>query len=110
MIEFEPGDVVRAYLPGVSETKHRPAIVISTAAYQSKRPDVLLALITGRVEKAGTAFDCVLFDWEAAGLQFPSAMRSFLFTKPQAQVSQIGRLSDADWQEVQARLKLALDI
>ena len=71
-------------------------------------PTVLLAIITSRVEDADTAFDCVLFDWEVAGLQLPSAMRSFLFTKPASQVVKIGHLSDADWREVQARLKLAL--
>lgn len=106
---IESGDVVRALLPGVSETKHRPAIVISTEAYHQGRPDVLLALVTGQVEKADTAFDCVLFDWEEAGLQLPSAMRSFLFTKPVSQVRILGSLSEADWREVQSRLRLALD-
>ena len=81
---IKPGDVVTAFLPGVSETKRRPAIVISSEGYHAKRPDVLLTLITGRVEKADTIFDCVIFDWEDAGLQLPSAMRSFLFSKPRA--------------------------
>lgn len=31
---IKPGDIVRALLPGVSETKNRPAVVISTEAYQ----------------------------------------------------------------------------
>ena len=107
---IEPGDVVTALLPGVSETKHRPASVVSTAAYHARRPDVLLALITGRVEKADSEFDCVLFDWQDAGLKVPSAMRSFLFTKPAAKVTKIGHLSTADWREVQARLRLALEL
>ncbi len=107
---IEPGDVITAFLPGISETKRRPAVVISTPAYHAARPDVLLALITGRVEKADTAFDCVLFNWKSAGLQLPSAMRSFLFSKPASQVVKIGHLSNADWREVQARLNLALQI
>lgn len=104
------GDVITALLPGVSETKRRPAVVISSAAYHVARPDFLLALITGGIENADTQFDCVLFDWENAGLKVPSAMRSFLFTKPAKQVVKIGRLSEADWREVQARLRLALEI
>lgn len=107
---IKPGDIVRALLPGVSETKNRPAVVISTEAYHQCRPDVLFRLVTRQVEKADTAFDCVIFDWEDAGLQLPSAMRSFLFTKPRSQISKIGTLSDADWREVQARLRLALEI
>jgi hypothetical protein len=71
---------------------------------------VLLAIITSRVEGADTAFDCMLFDWRDAGLRLPSAMRSYLFTVEQNEVSKIGHLSDADWREVQARLKLALEI
>lgn len=102
---IEAGDVVTALLPGVSETKRRSALVISTAAYHRARPDVLLALVTTQVEKADSAFDAVLFDWQEAGLQFPSAMRSFLFSKPARELNRIGRLSDADWQVVQERLK-----
>ena len=68
---IEPGDVVTALLPGVSETKRRPAVVVSTPAYHAERPDVLLALITSRVEDADSSFDCVLFDWSDSGLKIP---------------------------------------
>ncbi len=105
---IETGDVITAFLPGVSETKRRPAIVISTPAYHKARPDVLLALITSQIEKADTAFDAPIYDWEEAGLKLPSAMRSFLFTKPVREIVRIGHLSAADWAEVQARLKLAM--
>jgi len=37
-------------------------------------------------------------------------MRSFLFTDPLSQPGKIGTLSDANWREVQARLRLALEI
>lgn len=107
---IEAGAVVTAYLPGVSQAKRRPAVVISTAEYHNARPDVLLALITSQIEKANTVFDAAIYDWEEAGLVLPSAMRSFLFTKPVREVIKIGRLSDADWREVQARLKLAIEI
>ena len=107
---IEPGDVVTAYLPGVSATKRRPAVVISTPAYHSERPDVLLALITSQVEKAETSFDTPLYAWQQTRLQLPSTMRSFLFTKPAQEVIKIGHLTDADWSDVQARLRHALAI
>lgn len=107
---IEPGDVVVALLPGARETKRRPAVVISTSDYHQARPDVLLAIITSRVEDATTEFDCVLFDWQDAGLRSPSAMRSYLFTVEQNQVTKIGHLSAADWNAVQARLKLAIAV
>ena len=78
---IKAGDVVTAYLPGVSETKRRPAVVVSTVAYHAARPDVLLALITSQVQDASTEFDAVIYDWGEAGLKLSSAMRSFLFSK-----------------------------
>ena len=107
---IKPGDVVTALLPGARQTKRRPAIVVSTQNYHLARPDVLLAIITSRVEDATTEFDCVLFDWEDAGLQLPSAMRSYLFTVEIADVLKLGTLSEADWSEVQKRLQLALEV
>ena len=99
-----------ALLPGARQTKRRPAIVVSTDNYHLARPDVVLAIITSRVEDAATEFDCVLFDWKDAGLQLPSAMRSYLFTVEIAEVTKLGTLSAADWLEVQKRLRLALEI
>lgn len=107
---IEPGDVIVSFLPGARQAKRRPAIVISNGNYHAARPDVILAIITSHVEDADTAFDCVLFDWEQAGLRSPSARPSYFFTVEQDEVTKIGRLSDADWHEVQACLKLALEI
>jgi len=107
---IEAGDVVVAFLPGARESKRRPAVVISTRDYHNERPDVILAIITSRVEDADTTFDCVLFDWQDANLRSPSAVRSYLFTVEQEDLTRIGRLSDADWREVQARLKLAIEL
>ncbi len=107
---IKPGDFVRALLPGARQTKRRPAIVVSTDNYHPARPDVLLAIITSRVEDATTEFDCVLFDWEDANLQLPSAMRSYLFTVEVAGVTKLVTLSAADWSEVQSRLRLTLEV
>ena len=107
---IEAGDVVVAFLPGARESKRRPAVVVSTRDYHNERPDVILAIITSRVEDATTTFDCVLFDWQTANLRSPSAVRSYLFTVEQDDATRIGRLSDADWSEVQARLRLALEV
>ena len=107
---IEPGNIVTALLPGARETKRRPAVVVSTPDYHLARPDAILAIITSRVEDADTDFDCVIFHWSEAGLHSPSAMRSYLFTVEQSQITKIGHLSETDWNEVQARLKLALGI
>lgn len=57
-----------------------------------------------------TPTDYVLQDWTAAGLRYPSAYRSYLLTLDDGSLPSIGRLSERDWQEVQARLRLALAV
>jgi len=52
----------------------------------------------------------ILFDWEQANLKGPSAVRMFIGMSEVRDTCKIGRLSDADWREVQTRLKLALEI
>lgn len=107
---LKPGDVVWADFPGASGIKRRPCVVVSSELYHSTRPDVLLTVITSNIAIATALTDCVLFDWESAGLSLPSAVRIYISARLQNQVTKIGHLSDADWQEVQARLKLALEV
>jgi mRNA interferase MazF len=106
---LRPGDVVVVDFPGVTGFKRRPAIVLSTDAYHSTRPDVILGLITSQVAGSTGPTDHALVDWAAAGLRLPSLFRSFLVTVPRTAVHQVaGHLSDQDWLAVRARLGTAL--
>ncbi len=127
-----PGDVVWADFPGAKETKQRPCVVVSSELYQgtrpdvllaviranwwrgkrikTARPDVLLAVITSNIAIATAPTDFVLFDWREAGLDETSAVRIYISPRWQHQVTRIGHLSEADWNEVQARLRLALEV
>ena len=107
---LKPGDVVTNNFMGALSTKKRPSVVISTATYHAHRPDVMLCLLTTQIRKATAPTDYVLQDWAAAGLHKASAARCFVATMPAADVILIGHLSDRDWQEVQARLRLALAV
>ena len=104
------GDVIVADFPGITGVKRRPAIVVSTDLYHTHRPDVIISLLTTQIASATAPTDYVLQDWAAAGLHRPSAARCFLATLPGADVVVKGHLSDRDWQEVQARLRLALAV
>lgn len=103
-----PGDVVTGRLVGVAWTKRRPAVVVSTDAYHSARPDIIVAELTTQVSRATGPTDYVLQEWAVANLRYPSACRIFLHTLPADQVTLIGHLTDRDWAEVQARLRIAL--
>ncbi|MBM4463978.1 MAG: type II toxin-antitoxin system PemK/MazF family toxin [Chloroflexi bacterium] len=105
-----PGDVVMVDFPGVTGIKRRPAVVVSTEAYHRTRPDAILGLLTSQVAAATGPTDCVLQDWQTAGLRTPSAFRTFLATMPTTSLTTIGCLSDRDWQKVQGCLRVALAI
>jgi hypothetical protein len=71
---------------------------------------VILGLLTTQSSKALAPTDYLLQDWAAAGLHNPSAFRAFLATLPATGINAIGKLTDRDWQEVQARMRLALAV
>ncbi len=105
---LKPGDVVVVDFPGVTGIKRRPAIVLSSDAYHSTRPDVILGLITSQFAGSVGPTDHALVDWAVAGLRLPSLFRSFLVTLPGTAVYQVaGHLSDPDWLAVRAKLGTA---
>jgi hypothetical protein len=85
-------------------------VVISTDAYLATARDVVVAELTTQLAKATAPTDYLLQDWAAAGLHYPSAFRVYIGTVEITSTSRIGRLTDRDWQEVQARLRLALAV
>jgi len=105
-----PGDVVLCHFLGARGRKWRPCVVVSTDLYHANGPDVIVAELTSQVAKARTPTDYVLQDWAAAGLHQPSAFRVYFTMELQTKVAVIGHLSGRDWQEVQARLRLALAV
>lgn len=106
-----PGDVVLLDFPGAQGVKPRPAVVVSTALYHSTRPDVIVGPLTSQVAKATAPTDYLLQDWAAAGLHLPSAFRVYLVTVLQSDIHGIvGKLSAQDWNEVQARVRLAVAV
>jgi mRNA interferase MazF len=98
------GDVVLVPFPYRDQLaeRTRPAIVVSAQAY-NQQGDVVVAAVTSHAARFPT--DYSLLDWQAAGLQFPSTVRMILATAAQGRIVRvIGRLSDRDWNAVQARV------
>lgn len=80
----------------------RPAVIVSGQAY-NQRGDLVVAAVTSHPPRFAT--DYALLDWSAAGLRVPSTVRMLLATVAENRVVlSIGRLSDRDWVEVQARV------
>lgn len=106
-----PGDVILVDFPGVQGVKTRPGVVVSSDLYHATRPDVTVGLCTTQLQSATGPTDYELQDWAAAGLHGPTAFRCFFNSQPVWRVRGfIGRLTDRDWAEVQARLRLGLAV
>lgn len=105
-----PGDVVVCFFLGAQGRKWRPGIVVSTDVYHASGSDVIVGELTTQLAKAGKPTTYLLQDWAAAGLHQPSVFRVYFAMELQSNARWIGRLSDRDWQEVQARLRAALAV
>ncbi len=107
---MKAGTVVIADFAGATGIKRRPALVISTALYHAERPDVILTIITSQITKSNAKTDYILEDWASAGLTKPSVMRVYLGMKTPLELTEIGKLSDRDWSEVQKRLRISIEV
>lgn len=93
------GDVVLVAFPftNLRSTKKRPAVIISSQAYQLTRPDVILMAITSQIRNTLAIGEYVLKDWQHAGLLKPSILKPLIATLEQNQiVKTMGQLSDLD--------------
>ena len=110
---FRRGDVVLLPFPytNLNATKTRPAVVVSSELYRSARPELLLAYVSSQVDKVMPPLDYILADWQTAGLLKPSFVRPKVAAiEPALIVHRIGKLSARDRQEVDSRLRKAMDL
>lgn len=102
------GDVVIVNFTDATGKKRRPGIVLSSDLYHAQRPDSIIGLITTNLGAATTAMDHLLLDWSAAGLDRPSAFRSYIGMELQSRLHIIGHLSDRDWNAIRDCVRRAL--
>lgn len=89
-------------LEGAVQTKVRPAVVIASTTYLAERPDVLVGILTTRPPKPPASTDCLLQDWQGAGLRAESHFRAYVLTVHRSELTIIGHLSERDWNNVKA--------
>ena len=104
---FEFGDVVLVPFPFTSQaaSKQRPAVIVSSLAYNRAKPDIVLMAVTSQFRPSPALGEVWLRDWQAAGLLKPSAVKPVFATLEQTLIiRQLGTLTAAD----QAALKNAI--
>jgi mRNA-degrading endonuclease toxin of MazEF toxin-antitoxin module len=70
MMRFDFGEIVLVPLPFTSQAtfKKRPAVVVSSLAYNAAKPDVILMAVTSQIRASATFGEIWLQDWKGAGL------------------------------------------
>ncbi|MEM7495554.1 MAG: type II toxin-antitoxin system PemK/MazF family toxin [Myxococcota bacterium] len=82
MTTYEFGQVVLVPFPftDLETTKKRPAVIVSRAAYNRSRSDVVAMAVTSQLRPRGDFGETHVLDWERAGLLKPSVVKPLLVT------------------------------
>lgn len=61
-------------------TKKRPAVVISSSDYNTKRPDLIIMAVTSQIKLPTMIGDAMIQNWKEAGLLKPSVIKPIITT------------------------------
>jgi mRNA interferase MazF len=109
MTAYNFGDVILVPFPFTdqSQAKQRPAVVVSSARYNTERADLILMAITSQVRSPATFGEVIVQHWQAAKLLKPSAIKPIFTTLDKRLVRKsLGRLHETD----RAALKAAVQV
>ena len=99
MITYDRGDVVLVPFPFSDQTttKKRPAVVVSSSLFNKQSPDLVILAVTSKINSPIGIGECLIGDWQSAGLLKPSAIKSAISTVEQTLVlRKLGTLSQVD--------------
>ena len=108
---YDFGDVVLVPFPFTDQTatKKRPAVVVSSDAYNKSKRDVLLMAITSQLSGYARFGEVVLADWKAAGLLKASTIKPILTTIEKSLIIRtLGKLTEPDLSALKDALKIVL--
>jgi len=113
MTVYERGDVILVPLPFSDQTvtKKRPAVIISSNAYNNASSDIVIMAITSQTERTIGIGECLIENWRDAGLLKPSAIKPAISTIEQKLIlKKLGRLSPKDFISMENALKELLNL
>lgn len=113
MTTYERGDIVLVPFPFSNQTatKKRPAVVISSSLYNEKTNDIVIIAVTSKVEINTAVGECLIVEWQSAGLLKPSAVKPAISTIEQVLVlKKLGSLSANDISSVDLMLTALLSL
>ena len=113
MTIYNRGDVVLVPFPFSNQTttKKRPSVIVSSNVYNNTSSDIVIMAITGKTGKTFTIGECLIEDWQSAGLLKLSSIKPAISTIEQRLVLRIlGKLSTKDLISMEEALKEFLEL
>ncbi|MEE8328802.1 MAG: type II toxin-antitoxin system PemK/MazF family toxin [Thermodesulfovibrionia bacterium] len=113
MTDYKRGDVVLVPFPFSDQTtaKKRPAVIVSSNLYNDASLDIVIMAITSQTDKTIGIGECLIKDWQVAGLLKPSAIKPAISTIEQKLVlKKLGSISPNDISSAENALKKFLDL
>jgi mRNA interferase MazF len=110
MIVYNRGDVVLVGFVFSDESgrKLRPAIVISSAAYNRARQEIIVAAVTSNIRRRLFG-DYLIANWKEAGLLFPSVATAILRTVKRTMIEKkLGSMPKTDLEIFDRELRRSL--
>jgi mRNA interferase MazF len=101
---YQRGEVLLLEMPFTDGpgSKRRPAVVLSTEAFNQSGIKIIVAAITSNLAMPNRPGDTTLNEWQSAGLLKPSAVRGYLGMADQRHVERtLGKMTDADFVRVE---------
>lgn len=102
------GDVVLVPFPFTDQTgmKKRPAIVVSSAGYNSARLDLIVIAVTSQIKAAAGVGEVTVTEWQKAGLLKASVIKPVVTTIEKGLVlKKLGQLEATDQAALQSALR-----
>lgn len=99
MTSYNFGDIVLVPFLFTDQTgkKKRPAVVVSSAIYNTARLDLILMAITSQIRTAPLVGEVAVTEWQKAGLLKASVIKPVLTTVEKRLVlRQLGQLEQTD--------------
>ena len=104
MTDYNSGDIILVPFPftNLAALKKRPAVVISSAMYHQKRPDLIAMAVTSQVHPVSAWGDVLIVHWKEAGLLKPSLIKPVVATiEKEIILRQLGSLHAEDLRKLQ---------
>jgi mRNA interferase MazF len=113
MTPYKKSDIILVPFPFSDQTfsKKRPAVVISSAVYNSRYLDIIIMAVTSNTKNPLRIGECLIGDYVSAGLLKPSVIKSAISSIDKSLIlKKLGTLSSGDLDLLDKTLKELLSL